>query len=117
MDAVTVISTIMTFLAGVPYIGPVISVIVGIALPLAAVATSLVAVWHGLVILIQAVALMLTAIGALPKLGALQNVGQKLAAVADKMKADEDVISGEVAGTVVPFLNRLSVISLPKKAA
>lgn len=68
---------------------------------LAAIATAFVGVWHALVIL-------LTALSLVPGLGALR-------AIADKLSVQEASITDAVNNTILPFLNRLSGIALPKK--
>lgn len=93
------LTSILTFLVNVPYIGPVIAVVVQYALPAVTVVTAFVAVWH-------AVVLALSALAAVPGLQGLSNL-------ANALKTDDNAVEGFVSTWIVPILDRLSVLPLP----
>jgi hypothetical protein len=99
-------------LEAIPYVGKVASILVMVfttviacAAGLGSVATALVGIWHSFAVLAQGLAI-------LPIPGF-----KKLQPIADKMKADETKITSLKDGKILPILNRLSSLPLPKKAA
>lgn len=102
MNPMDLLTGVLTFLAQVPYVGPVIAIIVKFALPLVAVVTAIVAVWHAVVLALQALAMV-------PGL-------QGLANLANSLKTSEDKVDGFVNTYILPALNRLSVLPLPTAA-
>jgi len=101
MNPMDLIMGLLTFLGQVPYVGPILATIVSLALPVTAVVTALVACWHAVVMVFSALAMV-------PGLGSLQ-------ALADKLKHSEELFGGFVSKYVLMFLNRLSMLPLPKK--
>ena len=99
MNPMDLIMGILTFLAQIPYVGPVLATIAHYALPAVAIVTAFVGVWHALVLVFQALA-------AVPGLQGLQSL-------ADKLKTSEDKVDGFVNTYVLAVLNRLSMLPLP----
>lgn len=101
MDAVlSVVSMLISYFGGMPSVGKYMALGLSIIVSLGAVATAIVGMWHGLVVLLQALA-------SVPGL-------QGLKGVADSMKVQEDKIKDFENNKLLPILNRLSAISLPK---
>lgn len=101
MDSVlNVISMLIGYFGSVPSVGKYIAIGLSVILSLGAVATAIVGMWHGIVVLLQALA-------SVPGL-------QGLKGVADSMKIQEDKINDFENNKILPILNRLSAISLPK---
>lgn len=98
--SLSVISGLLSGFASLPVVGKYVAVAVSVFLALVAVVNSVVLVWHGAVVLMNALA-------AVPGLQGLQKV-------ADSMGVDEKVLSDFTAGKLLPILNRLSAIALPK---
>lgn len=102
MNPIDLIMTVLGFLTSVPYVGTFLAAVVGYALPLSAVVTALVAVWHAVVI----------AMGVLAMVPALKG----LAPLANTLKTDDAAVTGFVSTWLTPILNRLSLLPLPAVA-
>lgn len=89
-------------LLGIPYLGKFIFYSVACASGVAGLATGLVALWHGLV-------LVLAAVASLPGCGGMQKM-------ADFFKVEEDKIAN-AESKVLSVCDRLSKIPLPQKTA
>jgi hypothetical protein len=103
MSGLDLVTTLLTFLGNIPVVGHYLSLLVSFALPLTAVVTALVAVWHAVVGIVAAVA-------ALPGMSKLQGL-------ADSLKADEDKLVSFENSWILPILNRLSMLPLPASSS
>jgi hypothetical protein len=101
MDIINFVLGLLGSLSGVPYVGQAMYYLVLAAAVASGAVTAFVAIWHALVVLFQALALI-------PGLSSM-------AKVADFFKTTEDKISGVEKAWISPILNRLSAIPLPKK--
>jgi hypothetical protein len=98
--SLSVISGLLSGFAALPLVGKYVAIAVSVFFALIAVVNSIVLVWHGLVMLMNALA-------SVPGLSGLQKI-------ADAMLADEKLISDFASNKLLPILNRLSAIVLPK---
>jgi hypothetical protein len=101
MDVVSVVQIIIGLAASVPVVGTYLAIVLPYALALPLLVTSFVALWHAIVV-------FLSAVGAIPGLSSLSALGVKLS-------ADEQIISDFSQSKLLPILNQLSAIPLPKK--
>ena len=95
------LNLVLGFLVTVPVVGPVLVKVLGFTLAASAVATALFAVW-------QAVVKTLKAIGLIPGLGAVD-------AMAEKLKVSEEGASGFWTTKVLPVLDYIAHLPMPKK--
>ncbi len=93
------VNQLLQMLYGVPYVGPVAGAVLGLVLPISALMTAVVALWHGLVMLASALALI-------PGL-------QKMQGVATWLQTEDAVVQGVMAKWVKPVVDRLSLLPLP----
>ena len=102
MDSVlSVVSMAISYLLGIPAIGKYLALGLSVVVALGAVVTAVVGAWHGIVILLQALA-------SIPGLSGL-------AGVAASMKVDEGKITDFSNSKILPIINRLSAIPIPKQ--
>lgn len=99
MDVLSLLISLVQSVSGVPMVAKVLLVIVMGAGVAASLASALVALWHSLVLIFQAIGL----------------VSPACTKIADKLAADEAKINDFEQGKLLPILNRLSAIPLPKK--
>lgn len=101
MDSIlNVVQMLVGYFGSIPAIGKYIAMALGLILSLGAVATAIVGMWHAVVVLLQALA-------GVPGLQGLMGVANSLKVQEDKLKDFEN-------NKILPILNRLSAISLPK---
>lgn len=101
MNPMDLITMLLGFLGNIPLVGGILAKVVVFALPASAVVTALVAVWHAVVGVVSALSV------AFPS----------LAGLAASLKADEDKITSFSNSWILPILNRLSLLPLPKAPA
>lgn len=99
MNFMNLFPTVLAMLAAIPAVGPILAKVVAIAVPVSAVATAIVAVWHACVV-------ALAALAHIPGLSKLQGA-------ADFFKTTEDKIVSFEKGWLMPILDQLSMIPLP----
>ena len=102
MNLNQILQLLLGVLNSIPAVGPYLVIVMNWIMPLAAIATSLVAVWHAVVLALQALA-------KLPALGGLQ-------ALADKLVTDDAAVESFLTTYLLPFLAQFSVLPLPAKA-
>lgn len=95
-----VLSAVIGFVLSVPVVGPILVKVLTVVLGLSAVVSAVFGVWLGAVKVLDGLA-------KIPGLGKLQ-------ATADKLRVVEGDAEGFFATKVLPVLNRLSLIPLPK---
>lgn len=103
MDLVAMIPAILKFLSEIPSVGPIVSKIMAVIAVIGIVpgiATAFVAAWHALVMFLQALSMI-------PGLA-------RLAPLASVLKADEDKLVSFENGVLLPLVQQLSVLPLPK---
>ena len=101
MDVVSIIQIIIGLAGSVPVVGHYLAIILPYAMALPVLVTSFVALW-------QAVVVFLGALGSIPGLSFLSSISAVLA-------ADEQKVNDFAQGKLLPILNQLSAIPLPKK--
>lgn len=101
LAVLNVLVQLLGALAAVPVVGKILVVVVASAGALAGVSSALVAMW-------RAVVLVLASLSLVPGLSGLK-------AVADKLKTSQDAVDDFEQNKILPILNRLSTIPLPKK--
>lgn len=99
MDIISIILGLLPMVASYGAVGKILATIIAVAGGLSGVVTALVAMWHALVLVLQALSI-------LPGLSSLASLAQALA-------ADEAKITSFSQGTLLPLLNRLSAVQLP----
>lgn len=100
MDFISIIVGALPVIASYGAAGKVVAIVIAAAGGLSGLVTAIVALWHAVVLVMKAIAIM-------PGLGAMSKVSDMLA-------ADEQKIDDFSQGKLLPILNRLSVVSLPK---
>lgn len=100
MDVISFVITLLTGLAQVPAIGKILVWVVGGAAVVAGIATAVVSLWHAAVVSVKA-------LSQIPGL-------QGLVDVATHMSTTEAAINDFENNSLLPILNRISVIPLPK---
>jgi hypothetical protein len=101
MDIMALVVQILTFIGQIPVVGHYLQIVVEVALLAGPVVSALIAIWHAAVMSVQA----------LSKIPGLSSLGD----VATKMKANEDIIDDFSQSKILPILNQISSIPLPKK--
>lgn len=101
MDPIQIIQALIASFASIPVVGKYIAIAMGFVIALSAVANSIVVVWHSLVIFMKGLA-------SIPGLSGLQSL-------ADSMVTSEKAIDDFVNGKLLPLLNQISSIPLPKE--
>lgn len=104
MQFLSVIVQLLGALGNYGPVGKVLEVVVGLAAGLAGVSSAVVILWHGLVGLFQALAL-------------LPYVGQAFSKLANFFTVEEPKLDDFVNNKLVAILNQLSAIPLPSKPA
>lgn len=104
MDLLNTLIGLIGALASFGPVGKVLAVVVSLAASLAVVASSIVALWHALVAVSAALAL-------------LPYVGGSFSKAAAFLKAEESTVDDFVNNKLIAILNRLSAIPLPQKPA
>lgn len=102
MDLISIVLGALPIIASYGAAGKVLAIAIAVAGGLSGVVTALVALWHALVLTIKALAVM-------PGLTSLSKL-------ADTLAADEQKITDVSQGKILPILNRLSAVSLPKSS-
>lgn len=95
-----IITQLLGWLQGIPMIGQIASVVVGVVTVLTMLVNGFVLAWHGLVVLMASLA-------QIPGLSGLQSLS-------DSLKADETKIDDFANNVLLPILNQLSAIPIPK---
>lgn len=95
------ISAILAFLGNIPAVGPVIATILSYALPVSAVATAIIACWHGLVGLVVALSMVPGLHGMKP--------------LADKLKLAATPVDSFINTWIVGLLKQLSLLPAPQQ--
>lgn len=101
MDVLSMLIGLVQSLGSVPLVGKVLMYVVIFSGVAASLASAVVALWHGAVLFLQALSII-------PGLSSLKKV-------ADWFSAEESKIGDFEQGKLLPILNRLSAIPLPKK--
>lgn len=102
MDLMTIVSYMMGMLASIPVIGAFLAKVMPYLAAIPVAVSAFVAVWHAIVLALKAVAMI-------PGLS-------KMGAVAEMLAAKEEKITSFQNGTLLPVLNRLSAVPIPKMA-
>ena len=100
MDVMSIITYLVGLLGSIPVVGHFLAIALPVAAALPIAVSAFVALWH-------AVVMMIAALAGIPGLQGLKNI-------ADSMKAKEDNVSSFANGKLLPLLNRISAIPLPK---
>lgn len=103
MSFASIVSFIISILQGIPVLGPVLAVIISYAMPVAGIVSAIVALWHGVVLALQALALIPAFKG--------------LSSVATALQTDENAADSFINTWVTPVLDQLSMIPLPSVPA
>ena len=102
MDIASIATMLIGMLGQVPVVGHVLQIVMPYIIALPVVITGVVGLWHSVVLLLQG-------LGKLPGL-------TKLAALGDAMSTTEAKVQNFENSTLMPIINRLSAIPLPKVA-
>lgn len=103
MSFASIVTFIVGILQGIPFLGPILAVIITYAMPVAGIVSAIVALWHGVVLALQALALI-------PAFSGLKNV-------ATALQTDENAAETFINKWVLPLLDQLSLIPLPSVPA
>ncbi len=101
MDVTSLITLILSLVGQIPVVGHLLVVVLPYLLAIPVLVTAFVGLWHAVVVFLKAV-------GQFPGLGGLS-------AVADSLQVEEKVIDDFTKNVLLPILNQLSSIPLPKK--
>lgn len=101
MQLLLTLSNLLGSLASIPAVGKILATVVAGGAALILVVNALVAIWHSVVILLNALA-------AVPGLSGLGGI-------ASSMLAEEAVISDFAKGKILPILAQISALPVPKK--
>lgn len=100
MNIMSFVSWLLGLVGSIPAIGPVLSFVVSTALCLIVLVNAFVAAWHGVIVVLNAIA-------AIPGLSGLKKV-------ATSMTVDEAIIDDFAKNKILPLLSQISAIPVPK---
>ncbi len=103
MDILGALLQLVGVAGTIPAVEKVLIVVVAVAVALILLVNALVALWHAIVSVIASV-------GAILKI-----FGTDITPLIDKLKVSDQKVADFSQGTLIPILNRISAIPLPKK--
>jgi len=112
--SIDTIAAIVGYITNLPIVGTYVANAVIVLVSTSAVVTTFVALWHALILFIDAVGVTIVLAAQIPGLSWMLGIATALERVEQKLRTKQDEVGGFITLRVLPILNRLSTIPLPR---